>query len=465
MERNVTSAAHVRDRLANLVCGMRYEDLPEPARREAKRLIVDTIGCAFGGYTGEPAKIVRRTVAELGGCPEATIIGSGARTSCALATFANGTMMRYLDNNDYYHSRDPSHTSGNLAAALAVAERRHASGRDVLLAFVIAYEVQLRLCDFAGRPNLWERGWHHATNMAFASAALAGRLLGLTPVQMANALALAGSHNNTLCQSQRGNIPMMKATAEASIARGGVEAAMLARHGLTGPEEIFEGAFGWGRCVAGEVDFERLTAPVDHDHLRILDTCMKPYAAEMMTQSPIQAAIEVVRDNGLDPRLIRRVQVRFHEYALKKPSWDPKKNDPRDRETADHSFQYCVAVALLDGACGPEQFTAERLASPVVRQLMSNTTLVADPEFTRLWPKSSGAAVRVEMEGGAAFEAVCPYPPGHPMNRLTDAQVEAKFRRLTAGLLTEAQKRSILGAVADLEACDDIGMLMAMLVV
>lgn len=461
----MSSAAHVRDRLAELVGAIGYEDLPPEAVREAKRLVIDTLGCAFGGYAGEPSKIVRRTVRELGGREEATVIGSGERTSAPLATFANGTMMRYLDNNDYYHSRDPSHTSGNLAAALAVAERERLSGRDLITAFAIAYEVQLRLCDFAGAPNLWERGWHHATNMAYASAALASRLLGLSPQQTANALALSGSHNNTLCQSQRGNIPMMKATAEAYIARGGVEAALLARHGLTGPEEVFEGAFGWGRCVAGEVDFERLTAPFDRAHPRILDTCMKPYAAEMMTQAPIHAAIEVRRKNAIDPARIERVEVRFHEYALKKPSWDPKKLDPRDRETADHSFQYCVAVSLIDGACGPEQFTTEKLASPDVRRLMAATVLVADPEYSRLWPKSSGAAVRAHIAGGASHEEACPYPPGHPMNRLTDVQVEAKFRRLTGALLSGRQQRTILDAVDHLEDCADISELMALMTI
>jgi 2-methylcitrate dehydratase len=139
----------------------------------------------------------------------------------------------------------------------------------VLLAFAIAYEVQLRLCDHAGEPNIWERGWHHGTNMQFASAALAARLLGLDAVGVANAIAIAGSHNNTLAQSQRGNIPMMKASAEATIAKGGVEAALMAMNGLTGPEEIFEGGVGWRHAVAGEVDFAALVRPVD-GHYRIM---------------------------------------------------------------------------------------------------------------------------------------------------------------------------------------------------
>ena len=245
---NLESAAgsYVRDRLAQIVRSITYDDLGPDTINEAKRLIIDTLACAFGGYASPPSKIVRETVRELGGTAEATIIGSGNRTSCTLATLGNGTMMRYLDNNDYYIGRDPSHTSGNLAPALAVAERQGATGKDLLLSFVVAYEVQIRLCDFAGLPNIWERGWHHATNMQFASAALSARLLNLDETQTANAIAIAASHNNTLAQSQRGNIPMMKASAEATIAKGGVEAALLAKNGLTGPDEIFEGTPGMG---------------------------------------------------------------------------------------------------------------------------------------------------------------------------------------------------------------------------
>jgi 2-methylcitrate dehydratase len=454
----------VRDQLADLILSIDYEGLPAEVVKETKRLILDTLACAWGGFAGEPSKIVRKTVQQLGGNPESTVIGEGTRTSCALATLANGTMIRYLDNNDYYHGRDPSHPSGNLAAALAVAEREKLGGHDVISAMVVAYEVQVRLCDCAGTPNIWERGWHHATNMQFASAALASVLLRLDRQATANALSIAGSHNNTLAQSQRGNIPMMKASAEATIAKGGVEAALLAKNGLTGPEEVFEGELGWARAVAGEVDFETLTKPMK-GHYRIMDACMKPYAAEMMTQAPIQAAIDVVRENGLDVSQIERVEARFHEYALNKPSWDPKKLDPRDRETADHSFPYCIAVAMLEGDCGPDQFTADKLFSPVVRDLMGRIELVPDPELTALWPGSSGAAIVVITRSGQRFEKLYRYPPGHPKNRLSDQQVESKFRHLSRGLLTEHQADRVIEAVWHLDECNNLADFMAELTI
>lgn len=454
----------IRDQLSELILSIQYENLPHEVIKEAKRLILDTLGCAIGGFVSEPSKIVRKTVHSMGGRPESTVIGEGSHTSCTLATLANGTMMRYLDNNDYYFSRDPSHTSGNLAAALALAEREGLKGADVILGMVVAYEVQLRLADYAGHPNIWERGWHHCTNMAFASAALASRLLRLNATATANAIAIAGSHNNTLAQSQRGNIPMMKASAEAFTAKGGVEASLLAMNGLTGPEEVFEGGVGWAHAVAGEVDFEGLTQPIK-GHYRIMDTCMKPYATEMMTQAPVYAAIELVKQNKIDLSQIEKIQARFHDYAFKKPSWDPKKLDPRDRETADHSFPYCIAVAMLDGECGPDQFTPEKLFHPVVRDLMARTELVVDPKLTALLPYTFASAIVITTRSGERFEKFCKYPPGHPKNRLSDKQVEAKFHRLCRGFLTDQQVERVKEIIWRFDECDSVTDFMAELTI
>ncbi len=446
---------YIRDRLAERVLSIGFDDLPPETVHQAKRMVLDSMACLLGGFASRPAEIVRETGRILGGAPLARVYGTAEATSPTQATLANGTAIRFLDWNDYYFRRDPSHASGNLAAALAVAESEGLGGREMLLGLVVGYEVQLRLVDHAGVPNLWERGWHHATNMAFSSAALSAHLMGLDAGATANALAIAGSHNNTLTQSQRGNIPMMKATAEAAIARGGVEAALLARAGLSGPEEVFEGKFGWIPVVAGEVDIDGLLAPIG-DRFRIMDTCIKPYAAEMMTQSSIQAAIDVVSESGLDVGAIDHVEARFHDYAFKKPSWDPKKLHPKDKETADHSFPYCIAVAMIDGDCGPEQYTDARLADPQVRALMDKVELTVDPALTALLPDRFGTAVKVTMADGSVYEAVCDCPPGHPDNPLSDAALEDKFRRLAEGLLSPAQTDAAIAATWSLDGLDSM---------
>lgn len=448
----------VRDRLAELAHSIRYEDLPPEVVHEAARLIIDTLGCALGGYRSAPGSIARQVAHALGGNPEATTIGDGRRTSCTLATLVNGTMMRYLDNNDYYFGRDSAHPSGNLAPALAVAQRTGRGGRDVITALVVAYEIQMRLCDLAGQPSISERGWHPGTHMQFSSAALAARMLSDDPRVAAHAIAIAGSHNNTLAQSQRGHIPMMKATAEAYVAKNGVEAALLAAAGLTGPEEIFEGAAGWTNAVAGEVDYAGLTAPC-RGRFRILESCYKPYAAVAGAIAPIQAAIDLVAAHGaIAPENIDGVVVKLHAYAVKKASANSKKLYPEDKETADHSYHYCVAVALLDGVCGPAQFTDARIRAPEIRQLVAKIRLEPDDGLTALWPQSSGGGVIVRLRDGRELKKIHSYPPGHPQNRMSDADIERKFFELSDGLLPRGRAQRAIDMtwkIADHARLDD----------
>ena len=456
------AATPVRDRLAAVACAIRFEDLPADVVATAKMLVADTIGCALGGLSGAPTQAVHAMVAALGGRPEARVIGTDLRTSCTLATFANGTALRYLDVNDYYFGRDPAHASGNLAAVLAVGETVGASGRDVLAALIAAYEVQFRLCDHAGDPSLWDRGWHHATNMSYASAAAAARLLGLDAARTAEALAIAGTHGNILTESMRGSMATIKATIEAVAAKGGVEAALMAAHGLTGPQAIFEGAYGWDRAVAGGTDMAALGAPLD-GAFRIMKARIKPFEAFSPAQGLIEAALDLRA--RLRPRAgdIVAIEGRFPQQILDWPTSDGQKAAPTTKELADHSPHYLMAVALMDGACGPAQFTPERLADPVLRALMARATLVADPAFTRDYHHATGAAVTVTLRDGRREEAVCPVPPGHPDNPLDAAALARKFNAYAEPAVGAARAAAILEAIADLDRAPGIGALMGLL--
>jgi len=452
----------VKDRLAELVHSIRYRDLPPEVVQAAKRVILDTLACAAGAIRSEPGEIMRGVASQLGGNPQATLIGGG-KTSCVLATLVNGTLMRYLDNNDYYFGLDSGHPSGNLAPALAVAEKAGRSGADVIAALVAAYEIQIRLCDLVTAPGISARGWHTGTHTQFSSAALAARLLSDDQKVTAHALAIAGSHNNMLAQSQRGHIPLMKATAEATIAKCGVEAALFAAGGLTGPEEIFEGTAGWAKMVAGSVDFEALTAPIGGRY-RILETCLKPYAAVAGAMAPIRAAIDLAMEEKLRPAEILSVTIKLHAHAVKKAT-DPLKSYPRDKETADHSYHYCIAAALLDGACGPAQFIDARIAAQDIRDLISITSLEADAELTALWPASSGGGVVVKLRDGREVSRIYPYPTGHPKNQMTDADIERKFFELTDGVLPNARVQQVIGMVGSFERCESISELLGGFVV
>jgi 2-methylcitrate dehydratase len=460
---NQSNAPAVLEALAALVHSVRFEELPNDVIAAAKARVLDTLGCAFGALHSDVGAAVRRMAADCGGAAQATLIGYGEKTSAPLATLVNGSLLRYLDSNDYYFSRDPAHPSGNLAAALAVGEWRHRSGRDMIATLVAAYEIHLRLCDFAGEPSLWRRGWHHATNAQFASAAAAARLAGGDVTRTAHAMAIAGSHQNTLAQLQSGAISMIKGTAEGWVAKAGVEAALLAHHGVTGPLELMEGAAGWAVSVAGAVDFEGLCAPLG-GRFRLLETSIKPYPAVATATAPIRAAIELHRSGLPAPEAIVRIVVRLPAFALATPSAHAGRRYPAQIESAQHSFYYCTVIALLEGACGEAQFAAAKLASPKAKDLLAKVELQEDAEFTSLWPGSAGGAVELCLRDGTSRSHRCPYPPGHPRLALTEHELAAKYHDYADPVLTRAGALALRKAVYDLDACDDLGEFTRLLV-
>lgn len=441
--------------LASLMHAVRFEELPAEVIAAAKARVLDTLGCAFGALNSDVGRAVRRLASDCGGAAQATLIGTGEKTSAPLATLVNGSLLRYLDSNDYYFSRDPAHPSGNLAVALAVGEREHRSGRDVIAALVAAYEIHLRLCDFAGEPSLWRRGWHHGTNAQFSSAATAARLGGDSPLCTAHAMAIAGSHQNTLAQLQSGAVAMIKGTAEGWVAKAGVEAALLAHHGVTGPLALMEGTAGWAACVAGAVDFAELCAPLNGRY-RLLETSIKPYPTVATATAPVRAAIELHRA-GLPPLdRIERLIVLLPAFALGSPSAHPGRRHPQQIESAQHSFYYCTAIALLDGACGEAQFTDAKLKSAPVQELLAKVDLREDAEFTALWPQSAGGAVELHLRDGTVRSHRCPYPPGHPRLALTEQELASKFHDYTDPVLAPAGALALREAVHDLDRCDDL---------
>lgn len=447
----------ISHKLAELVLSLNYDDLPRDVVHSTKRLFLDTLACAIGGRNGEPVEMVMKVVDYIGGNPQATIIGSQKKTSAPLATLVNGAMIRYLDFNDYQFSRDSSHPSSNLAMVLALAESENLSGRDVILGAVVAYEIQLRFATYCGEPNLSRRGWRSpATHASFASTAAACRMMGLDVETTISALGINGSHNSTLAQSHRGTMSMMKATAEATVSKAGLEATLLARNGMTGPPEIFEGKYGWIKVIAGGADTDGMTQPFNGRYL-ISDMCMKPYATNMSIQSSIQAALDLMEEHKFEPSQVTKIEVFYSDHFFRKPSADKATILPETRETADHSPLYCVAIALLDRACGPEQFSEEKLFNPNVRRLMECIELLPDDELTALQSETQGSKVCITLSSGEAFKKDCLYPPGNSKNPLSDEQIADKFRTLARSTFSEAQIEKAIDGIWSLDDFENIG--------
>lgn len=444
------------ERLAEYAISTRFGDLPEAVVHETKRRLIDALGCALGARDADTPRAAERVASRIAAEPAATTL-YGGRTSPDMAAFVNGILIRYLDFNDTYLSKEPAHPSDNLAAVLAAGEVSGASGSDLISAAVVAYEVQCRLAD---AWSIRSQGWDHVCYGAFSTALGAGKLLGLDLPSLVHAQGISGVAHMAMRQTRAGELSMWKGAAFANVSRNGVFAAMLAAEGMTGPAPIFEGEMGFFAEVAhGEFDLPVLGGWEGSGFL-LPNTYIKNWPAEYHAQSAIQAAL-ALRDQIGDPAAIDRVRVETFDAAVEIIA-DPEKWNPKTRETADHSLPYCVAVALLDGVVGLDQFSEERLADPALLDLVSRVEVVPDRELSARYPASTPNRVTVMTRSGESASREVEFPRGHFGNPMTDDEVEKKFMRLAEREMPPHRQAEVLRRLWSFEAEADLGSLLAL---
>src|SRR5262245_35130995 len=233
--------------LAEWAAKLRYGDLSEKAIHAAKRFLFASFGCALGGSTQEDVHIALAHFKEMGGAPTCTVLVDGFRTNPVDAAFLNALMIRAMDYNDIYWKADPSHPSDIIPAALSICEMEKLGGKELIVGTIIAYEIEMRLCEF-GEPGIREYGWHHATLTSIAAPLVAGRMLGLTAEQIQQAIGISASPSMCLGAVTAGKLTMMKNTVDPLATRGGVQAALLAQRGYTGPEHSIDGKESFTHC-------------------------------------------------------------------------------------------------------------------------------------------------------------------------------------------------------------------------
>jgi 2-methylcitrate dehydratase len=441
------------EQLSAYTQGLAYENLPAAVVHQAKRLLLDTLGCALGGFDSEPARIARSLAAATTSTHAATVIGSGERTGVDLATFANGVMIRYLDFNDGYTSNGESgHPSDSMAAALSVADLMHRDGKSLIVAVVAAYEVFCRVCDQADLKPL---GFDHVTVGAMASAAAAARLLGLTGARLQHAFNLTIAPNVALYQTRIGNVSMWKGCAYANASRNAVFAALLADRGMTGPAPVFEGLGGYFKAVT-RAAFALGPMGGDDEPYKIMQCLMKRFPLGQYSQTVAEAAIAARAQIGALED-IAAIEVETLATAIRLMAGDPQKWEPQTRETADHSMPYTVAVALTYGDVADEHFDARHLQDPQLRALTRKVEVREWDEANRRMPEAMLCRVRITTRAGARHEASVEYHRGHWRNPMSDAEVEAKYRRMALARLPADRVDALAERIWRLEAAADAG--------
>lgn len=426
--------------IANFAVNLTYEDLPPDIIHEVKRYLYDSIGCAYGGYHASDVNIIRDIYLEMGGKKEATVLGFGDRLPAVNATLINSLMIRTLDFNDIYWKEDPSHPSDLIPAALATGELINATMKEVIVAIVLAYEFEQRLCEFAV-PGIRERKWHHATLTQFVSPIVAGKLLGLDVNQMVNAIGISGSHNHTIGCPSAGFLTMMKNTVDPMAVQAGVFAALMAKQGFTGTEEVFEGKEGFMDVFEPEWIVDKLTGGFG-DSFRIMECSMKAFPTEALTHTHLSTTLKVVKENGILPEDIKEVIVTTITRACD-ILFDPHKYEPKTRETADHSLPYCIARAILDRKITTDSFTETKINDPHLKGLIHRIKGEASEEFEKMFPEKQPSRVVIRVKDGREFSAYLEYPKGDPREPMSMEDLEIKFNTLTGTLLSEKDQMEV----------------------
>lgn len=457
----------VSRKLAKYATSLTFEDLPPDVIHQTKCLVLDTLGCAVGGYSSEASMIIQEVIKELDGPREATVIGSGLRTSCLNAALANGAMVRYLDYNDTAFVitgeiyRSGYHPSEVIPPILALGERQHLSGKEAMVAIVLGYDLSIRFLEGIVGPGWEKKGWNGDTRGAYIMPLVAGKILGLDEDQMENAVGISGSCHAVLgiLDAPGEEYTMTKNMRFPTMAYGGILAALLAQKGFTGPAGVIEGQGGLVEAVMkGDYDLDKLTNP--ERRFAIRDTCIKSIIADFSTHGHLTATITLVKEHDISPDDVAEVKITT-SMRCAEHTGDPVKKYPKNKETADHSSYYLTAIAIMDRQIGPDQFSPEKYNDPKVRELIDKVSLQGDPSLDKARPAGISEIVTKQ---GKRYRLRVDYPKGHARNPMTDNEIIDKFQSMAAKHMGKTQMGQVVSTVFELDKLDDIGKLNQLMV-
>jgi len=448
--------------LARYAASMTFGDIPADVVHQTKRVMLDTLGCAIGGYASEANRAIEALIRDLNHPGEASVFGSGMRTSCLNAAFANGAMVRYLDYNDTAFIlqgetyRTGYHPSEIIPPVLAVAERQRLSGREVITAIVMGYDLSLAFLEGVTGPGMEKRGWNGDTRGAYLMPLVAGKLLGLSETQMENAVGIAGSCHAVLgiLDTPAEEYTMTKNIRFPTMSHAGIWAALLAQKGFTGPTSIIEGHDGFVRAImGGDYDVGKLANLKGKFAIR--ETCIKSIIADFSSHGHLTATLNLAREHRIKPEDVASIRITTSKRCAEHTG-DPVKKYPKNKETADHSSYYLTAIAIVDRQIGPAQFTPEKYGDPRVIDLIGKVTLVGDPTLDKARPAGIS---EITMRDGKRYETRVNHPRGHARNPMTDNEIIEKFKSMASRYMNGERMELVIDAVFALDKLDDVGKL------
>jgi len=448
-------APSLADTLARYALTLKYEDLPQDIVHTAKRAILDTFGCAFGGYTAAPSQIAIRLARNVSAAQGAMVLINDVTTSPDLAVFANGVMIRYLDFNDAFVSltHGAGHPSDTIAALLTSAELSGRSGRDLITATVLAYEV---FCKIADVFDYLGNGIDHSTITGIAAVVGAGRLMGLTAEQMVHAIGITVGGNTATRQGRADALSNWKAFAAADACRKAIFSVHLAQAGMTGPGDVFEGRYGFFKVMGRKA----VMPPQLGEPFGIRRVFTKRFPLGQFSQTVAQAAVEA-RAFFNSPDDIAEVNIQVSRSAIKIMADGPDKWRPQTHETADHSIPYAAGLVLMYGKIEPEYYEDPYLHDPRLLDLVSRVKCLPSDEADRTENEFNLCDLEIVLKSGARKSVRVEYHRGHFRNPMTDAEMEEKFRLMADKHLSADRVDNLVRQLWGLDRLSQVSTLIA----
>lgn len=432
--------------LARFVVGASYHDMPQDLTWHAKRCVLDSLGVSIGALHHPSVAILREFVQVVGGAPQATVLGSGLKTSVTNAALVNGHLAHVLDYDDTYMPPETilHGTAPVLPAALAIAEWKSIPGWRLLEAFILGFEVEARISLAMGRAHL-EGGWHvTATVGTFGAAAAAGKLLGLDQISMTHALGIAGTLASGVTEMLG---TMCKPLHPGKAAMHGVMAALLASKGFNSSSQVLEAPKGFGWVLAGDRNFAAVTDGLG-ERWELRRNGFKPYASGVVTHPIIDGVIQLRNRHGLQPDEVESIEAHTNPFVLVPTG----KIEPKSGLEGKFSIYHCVAIAIIDGMVSAGQFTDQKVNDPKTVELRRRVHILPDESI-----RMDEAQVVLHLKDGQRLDVYVEHSMGTEQNPMTDEGLREKFLHLASPFLGQARGKGVIDSVDGLEQLTDVG--------
>jgi 2-methylcitrate dehydratase PrpD len=434
--------------LAAYVVSNKWEDIPEDVRHEAKRAIINVLGCAIGGSPHSAVTLAIRALGPFSGERTASVIGRAERLDPLHASLMNG-ISSHVEDYDDTTPKNYSHTSSPVSSALlAYASANRVRGRDFVEAFILGFEAASRVGNVV-YPAHYDVGWHMTGTIGvFGAAAAIGRLIGLNEQQMVWALGLAATQSAGL-REMFGS--MGKAFHPGRSAQNGYAAALLAQAGFTSGERGIEGPRGFAHVLAATRDLSKITTRLGVD-FDLRENTYKPFPCGIVNHPTIDGAIQIHDEHHPDPASIVAVRLRVAPLVLDLCN---QQNITKGLQ-GKFSVYHGAAVGLVRGKGGLREYTDEAVNEPAIKRVRELTTATGDPSVTE-----DQVHVEVELRDGRTLTKFVEQSLGNIHRPLTDKQLEEKFRDQAVLVLPAREVESVIQLCWKIDQLDDVGQLVA----